>query len=258
MEKIAIVCCYNDKKVLDEMLINSLNKQTNVEIELVLYNNQFKSAAEAYNNAIKNTSAEYLAFIHQDMALLQDDFLFNTIESIKLNKDAIYGLCGSRRENNQNVVYSNVFHGIQNTNMGVEVDTIFPVDGLDEVFIAFHRQVTEQILFDEEQFDGWHAYAEDLSIQAKLKNLGVFVLPYNSQHKCGFEFRKYLLEYRNLPQVYFKYLKRLRRKYGKQVEWITCPCFCVRNKFFPFWKKYFYRKLKAKIFLKMRKISFSM
>ena len=65
----SIICVYNNKKILDEMLLRSLSTQTK-EFELILldnYQNKFKSATEALNFGGKLAKNDYLMFVHQDI-----------------------------------------------------------------------------------------------------------------------------------------------------------------------------------------------
>ena len=68
---ISIVCVFNDKKVLNEYLLESLKNQT-AHYELILIDNtknKFKSASEALNYGAKNANGNYLMFVHQDVYL---------------------------------------------------------------------------------------------------------------------------------------------------------------------------------------------
>ena len=68
---ISIICVFNDKKVLNECLLESLKNQT-ANYELILIDNtnrKFKSASEALNYGAKKAKGNYLMFVHQDMFL---------------------------------------------------------------------------------------------------------------------------------------------------------------------------------------------
>ena len=109
METVSVVCCYNNDIILNTMLEESVGRQTNVTVERLYYNGEFKSAAEAYNYAIDHSQSDYLVFVHQDIKFVEDDFLYQMVEIIKKNPDAIYGLCGATIINGSTVTFSNVY-----------------------------------------------------------------------------------------------------------------------------------------------------
>ena len=66
---ISIICVFNDKNILEENLINSLEYQ-NEEYELILLDNRtnkFSSAAEALNFGANQAKGDLFIFSHQDI-----------------------------------------------------------------------------------------------------------------------------------------------------------------------------------------------
>ena len=254
MESVCIVCCSNNEQIKNEMLLKSLQGQylqiTNEEakemqldicelsLELEIYEKGFSSAAAAYNYAIEHSSSDYFFFVHQDVAFLDSLFLLKAVNTINKHKNALFGLCGSKINGNL-YTYSNIWHGLWNNNIGTPIDDIVEVQGLDEVMVAFHKDVTKKIRFDEKTFDGWHLYVEDICLQAELLSIKVYVLPYKSQHKSFLEMPGYMKKYGILPKEYFTYLVRIRNKYKGKVDSIVCPCCCIRTDFIHFWRQIF-------------------
>ena len=253
MEKVAVVCCYNNKEILESMLECGLRNQKNVEIERLFYCNQFKSAAEAYNYALDNSDAEFFVFLHQDIKFLDEYLLKKTIQQLKLNSKGIYGLCGAIYKEGHTETCSNVYHGLQNKNIGKKIETVTKVDGLDEIFVAFHRSIVKLLKFDSKNFDGWHIYVEDLCLQAIQKDIDVFVLPYAAQHKNVLEMPHYMMVYNIYPKEYFMYLKRLRNKHYKKIHKIVCPCFTISTKGYHFFPRVIFAKCRADIKYYIRK-----
>ena len=228
MDTVAVICCYNDQAILDSMLEQGLAIQEGCEIQRVFLCNKFPSAARSYNYAISQCSADYLVFVHQDVRFLKPDFLANVVRAIKENPGCVYGLCGARLEEGKAVTYSNIYHGLLNKNVGRSIDAPVQVSGLDEVFVAFHRDITKQLAFDEERFDGWHIFLADLCMQARLKNIPIYVLPEPTQHKNTLEMPKYMMIYGLYPKEYYTYLKRICKKYKKTLPDLTVPCFSCK------------------------------
>lgn len=252
METVSVVCCYNNDNILNTMLEESVDRQNNVTVERLYYNGEFKSAAEAYNYAIDHSQSEYLVFVHQDIKFVEDDFLYQMVEIIKKNPDAIYGLCGATIINGSTVTFSNVYHGLQNKNIGKSINAVTGVQGLDEIFVAFHRDVTKKIQFDPETFDGWHIFVQDICMKAHQLNIPVYVMPLPAQHKNSLEMPRYMMIYNLYPSEYFKYLKRLRNKYCGTQSQIVCPCFTTSTKAIVFWPKVLIKEIKTKLHRWMR------
>lgn len=240
MDKVAVICCYNRQDIIDSMLDKSLKNQLNVEIERIYFRDSSDAACKCFNSAIKTTDAEYLVFVHQDIEFLTSDFLLRTVEYIKKEKRAIFGLCGARASGDKIEVVSNSIHGLWNKKIGdVHNEKLERVFGLDEIFAACHRDVFKEIRFDEEHFDGWHMYLADLCAQAYLKNIPVYVLPLEAQHKNALEMPKYMMIYNIYPDDYFRYLKLMYKKYKGKVPFICCPCVSFSTTPVRFWRTYY-------------------
>lgn len=256
MEKVSIICCYNRSDILEAMLEKGLENQKGVCIERLFYNNKFSSAAETYNYAYEQATAEYLVFVHQDIKFDQEDFLLRLVEYVKNNQQALFGLCGTRKDGDNYETVSNTFHGFWNRRVGNDLITeLVQVEGLDEILIACHRSVLTKIQFDNETFDGWHGFVADLCIQAKLCNINTYVMPLASQHKNALEMPKYIMAYKILPREYFIYLRRLRNKYKGKLDMIATPCATIKTSFLGFWMKFTHMKVKAYLRLFLRKMS---
>jgi len=74
---IAIVCVYNDERVLADFLLDSLSRQT-VHYELITIDNtenQFTSAAQALNFGGRKAHGKYIMFVHQDIRLCSIEWM---------------------------------------------------------------------------------------------------------------------------------------------------------------------------------------
>lgn len=241
MPDITIICCYNNERVFNAMLAESLHKQHDVTVETIFMRGEFNSAAASFNHAISKAHSDYLVFIHQDIVLTRPDFLKNLIVEINQEKTALYGLCGTEYNETEkrSFTFSNVFHGLWNRNVGTPITKKKRVSGLDEIFVAFHKDITRQIQFDAMTLNGWHLYVEDICLSAELLGIPVYVLPLPTQHKGLLEMPGYLSKYGILPKEYFKQLRKLRGKYKRRVKRIVCPCITIDTSPVLFWKEYF-------------------
>lgn len=241
MPDVSIICCYNSERILDSMLVNSIREQIGVAVETIFLKGEFNSAAASFNHAITKAQSDHLVFIHQDLMLTQPDFLRHLIEEIDKEKNALYGLCGTiyNETETRSYTFSNVFHGLWNRNVGMPISRKTRVSGLDEIFVAFHKDLTRQIQFDAVNLNGWHLYIEDLCLSAELQGIPVFVLPLSSQHKGVLEMPSYMGKYGILPKEFFLQLRQLRQKYKTRVNRISCPCVTISTSPLLFWWDYY-------------------
>lgn len=99
----SIICVYNDKSILDNNLIVTLNKQ-NERFELILIDNrygQYKTLTKALNIGGIQAKGDYLMFVHQDVMLKNKTWL-KRAETFMNNLDNIgaAGVAGIDKEDN--------------------------------------------------------------------------------------------------------------------------------------------------------------
>lgn len=107
---LALVCCYNNEKQLNELLLDSYNKQ-NVECEKILIDNsdnKFSSAAKALNYGASISKSNYYIFLHQDIKFLDSNVLKNFYEELKECK-GILGVAGVKEDEKK--VFTSIVHG---------------------------------------------------------------------------------------------------------------------------------------------------
>lgn len=225
---ITVLCCYNNGKCLNDMLVPSIKKQTQ-QSQLIFINNEKKnygSAAQAYNCEVGNAEGDILVFCHQDIAFDQPDFLENVENIFKEHPNIILGLAGIKSDG---MVYSNLkYLGNKEfiTQKRVE-SAIEKVESLDECFIAIKKEHFMKILFNEDLCDNWHLYAVELCYNAKNSELRLnsFVSSIAAYHK---------MQGGNGLEVDRKYLKTLDKicvYYAKKEKKIYAPCYVVSTKF---------------------------
>lgn len=181
---ISVVTVYNNKEILDEYLIKSLNNQSG-DYDLILVNNttgRFKSAAEALNYGARKASGTFIVFVHQDVSF-DSEFLFELEETIQgINNLGIAGLAGVS-ESTPGVI-SNIKQGESSETVGKNrIETATKVQTLDECLMVIPKSVFEILEFDEETCDDWHLYGVDYSLSIKSHGYDSYVLPLSIHHR---------------------------------------------------------------------------
>lgn len=227
---ISIICPTNDKKVLNEMLIPSINKQKYKNYELIIIDAKekgFKSAAETLNYGASLAKGDLLVFCHQDIELINDDFFENLIEySNKYN----FGIAGVAGKSNDNKVYSSVIQGVNRVQAGIKNEEVFEVETLDEcLFIIKKENFTK---FDENN-KTWHLYAVDYSLNCLMLKKKVLLFPLKLYHLSpGY----------SLNASFYDELLQLGKKY-KKLKIINTTMITIKNNTF-FKLKVRYKKYK--------------
>lgn len=245
VKMITLLCCYNDKDCLNNMLIPSINKQ-NRKIETIFIDNtkgKYKSAAEAYNREFEKAKGDILLFSHQDIIFEKEDFI-EQIEKIFSEKtNSMIGLAGIKKDGK---VYSNLKYYRSKEYITKEriIDNVEEVESIDECFFAIKREHFDKLYFDEKICDNWHLYAVELCYRGRYEqNLNIGVVDVPAYHKMesgtGLE----------VDEMFLRTLSRICEKYKKKEKLIYAPCYVVQTKGI---KKY-YKIIKTKLKLKLRK-----
>lgn len=233
---ISIVCCYNDKIVLDEYLLSSLRDQES-DFELILLdntNNKYSSAAAALNEGVDKASGKYLMIVHQDIKISDSRFLNKLIDYIDgYDSDTIFGLAGIKESGK---IYSNIKHG-ENSEYVSENRIIEPeeVQTVDEMLIAGNTSLFKTMKFDEKTCDNWHLYGVDLCLSVKLKGGAIYTLPLEVYHKSA----------GILSKGYYTTARNLSKKYRKNYEVIYTTCINFNTSPIRFNLRLFFIKLKT-------------
>jgi len=217
---VSVICIYNNEKVLNEVLLKSLDGQT-VKPELLLIDNRnnkkYKSAAEALNNEAENAHGDILVFIHQDMWIHDRDWIENVEKYVNTISDlgiaGVHGMDAEGETWEERVKYS---IKISNTDDFNSVPaTIVPekVQTLDECVLIVLRRVFDIQKFDAQTFDGWDCYGSDYCLAVAEIGLKAYVLPGLTSH-CNLRANYPIHQFKGL----LKYQKKLYRKYHAQYD----------------------------------------
>jgi len=220
--KVSVICCYNDKKVLTNMLEYSLNNQ-DIEIERIFIDNtrnQYSSSAAALNAGANNSSGDILIFVHQDIALNNNETISRVIDYLKERHPCILGFAGKGADN---FLYSNMKQGSDNDYAGEkQIASTKQVQTLDESFVAIEKTLFMKYLFDEQTCNNWHLYVVDLCLTFGENNIPSYVVPCDAYH----------LSKGNIGTAFYKSLIPVVRKHHAYYSIIYATCATIKTSFF--------------------------
>lgn len=211
---LAIICCYNNEKQLNELLLESYNEQ-NVECEKILIdnsNNSFSSAAKALNYGASISKSNYYIFLHQDIKFLDSNSLKNIYEELK-KCEGILGVAGVKE--NEKKVFTSIIHGKNKEIAGKgKIDKKEEVLTVDECLFGMSKTIYEKIKFDEQTCDNWHFYAVDLCLSASEQNIKSYIVPASIWHAS--------IGCKN--KSFYNSLQKMKEKYKGKRQYIKSCC----------------------------------
>ena len=184
---IAIVCVYNDQRVLADFLLDSLSRQT-APYELITIDNtknEFSSAAQALNYGGRKARGKYIMFVHQDIRLCSTEWLHDAERMLdSLPNLGVAGIAG-RREGGR--ILTNLTNGNPPSAAGTQTIGAEPitVQTLDECLTIVPRDIFNVLQFDEITCDGWHLYSVEYCVSSTLLGFALYVLPFHTYHLSG-------------------------------------------------------------------------
>lgn len=215
---ISVVCVYNDRKILNDFLLNGLKKQTAKYEQIFLDNTQgqYKSAAEALNYGGKKAKEKYIMFIHQDVDLCSSKWLEDTEDMlISLSNLGIVGVAGVKDKKG---VITNIKHGTPPILAGdIQMEKPIKVQTLDECLVIIPKSVFHTLQFDEMVCDNWHLYVVDYCLSVNTLGLDVYFLPSYVYHQSMGINGNYSKGYRST-------LKKLLKKHKNHFSQIYSTC----------------------------------
>lgn len=206
-KKICFVICYNNQNYLSECLlyIRNLNIPDGYTID-ILQIEDASSIAEGYQAAMDATDARYIVYLHQDVFILEKDFIKKTIKIFESDADiGMIGMVGTKKIPESGVMWENKERVglLRSCNLNT-VDDSFDrqmeqpyteVEAVDGLLIMTNRH---NVNWRTDIFDGWDFYDISQSFEYR-KNGYKVIVPYQEKpwvlHDCGFlnmrEYDKY-------------------------------------------------------------------
>lgn len=181
----SIITIVNKEKIYKGFLKN-LKEQEGVQYELIKINNdhnQFSSAREAYNDAMKKAHGDYFIFLHPDMRFLDKFALKDALEQIvQIDDLGVAGVSGCPFElhHHKSTILTTILQGDPYYHFGKSIDKVTEVQTVDECFFVMTRDFCENHPFTDVK--GWHMYAVEQCLIALLNNKKNYVIPARMWH----------------------------------------------------------------------------
>jgi hypothetical protein len=171
---ISLVCVYNDAAKLASRLQAGLARQT-VPHQLICVDNRdgrFPGAAAALNWGARHAVGEWVAFVHQDVQFLCDDWLQRAQEFLsELPPGGWHGVVGrTHRGRWRGLLRDRAMVFGEPFSQPLEMQT------LDELLLIRRNQPGGRAFFDE-GVPGWHAYGVEACCSALRQGERNFILP---------------------------------------------------------------------------------
>ncbi|MBU5477778.1 glycosyltransferase family protein [Eubacterium sp. MSJ-13] len=215
--KVCFVICYNDENYLSECLlyIRNLNIPDGYTIEVIQIKDA-ESMAAGYQAAMEDTDAKYMVYLHQDVFILEKDFIEKTIQIFKSDDNiGMIGMVGTKKLPDSAVMWETKMRvgllractlGSADDNFDLPMENPYTeVEAVDGLLIMTNRH---DVSWRMDIFDGWDFYDVSQSEEYRKKGYKV-VVPYQEKpwtlHDCDF------LNMAN----YDKYRKKFLREYRK-------------------------------------------
>lgn len=224
---LSVLCVYNNKDVLNSMLITSLSNQS-TKYELLCADNtdkKYSSASEALNDLVRASTGNHAVIVHQDVAF-SDPLFLERLES-DLNSLGAYGVAGVAGVGpDSGGIRSVITQGSDRTKVGLIIDRPTEVQTIDEVMFCIRKSLLNQELFDTELCDNWHLYSVEYCLRAASLGLRNYVLPYSVYHlSTGVTNAGYFV---SLKKVLSKYRKQCKCVFTTMGDWSTyCPTYTI-------------------------------
>lgn len=194
--KICFIYCVNDKKLYEESVryVQHLHIPEGYSTEIISIEDA-PSMCSGYNRAMAQTDAKYKVFLHQDVFIINRNFIKEVIDLFKENeKLGLLGVVGSKT-----IPYSGVWWESEQKTGKVFDSHTGKMDLLqfDNIFNSYELvraidgliMITQyDIPWREDLFDGWHYYDLSQCQEFILSNLEVGVIKQDLPwciHDCG-------------------------------------------------------------------------
>jgi hypothetical protein len=220
---ISIIICSRAKEI-SASLANNIQNTIGCEYELILVDNSENrhSIFSAYNIGVERSKFPYFCFVHDDVEFVTKDWGNKIINHLNKPNTGFIGIAGGQAAlrvplgwTSFNPFYNVIHTYLNKDNKTQEQKESFPLNHqqstsvvlLDGVFLCSKKELFTQIQFDE-NFEGFHGYDLDISIQsinAGYKNFVVYDVDIKHFSKGNFD-TKYIY---GLLKIHEKWAEQL-------------------------------------------------
>ena len=214
---ITIICASNNKEVLNNCLVKSLENQTYQDYELIIVDTnkkKFKGAVSAINYGIGKASSDYVMIVHHDVIFEKQDELQKIVTQIEKIKDlGIVGVAGMTKTKGEFV--GNITNGENKEKISkVELNEPTKVETIDEVLFILNKKNLEKYPLNDKN-ETWHLYAVEYCLEMHKNNKNVMVIPSELYH---------LSAGASMNSEYYKQLRKICAKYKNNYKTINTTC----------------------------------
>lgn len=182
-QKVCFVVCANNDTLLDECLfyLSKLVFPTGIETELLVIR-EASSMLDGYREAIEATDAYYKVFLHQDVFVLNQNFVEDVLNIFQSNSEiGLIGMVGTRQLPESGVMWDEKRIGkifmtgdptdYDSYHYDIRKDGVSEVMAVDGLLIAIAGDCNLRI----DLFDGWDFYDVSMSLEMKRNGKKVVV-----------------------------------------------------------------------------------
>ena len=217
---IAFITCVNNEELYKEarIYLEALKLPEGMKAEYISVRGA-SSMCQGYNQGAAQTQAKYKVYVHQDVLIVNQNFVLDLLKIFQDSSVGALGVIGARRLPASGIwwdamrSYGRVLHACEPECI-VETACMEPpepwleVEAVDGLMIATQVDVPWQ----EQPFDGWHFY--DISMCKDLQRQGCkVVVPHQQRCWCI-----HCPKEKPLDPAYKIYQKRFLAEYGGELE----------------------------------------
>lgn len=180
-KKFCFILCVNNQRYLDEALfyINRLNIPDGYAIDCISVIDA-ASMTSGYNEAMKASDAKYKIYMHQDVLIVDPDFLFKLLNIFSNREIGMAGIVGPTQMPPNGIMWegmetgglysSNIYFTVTNSPAPTKLGYTC-VDAVDGMLIATQYDFP----WREDLFDGWDFYDASQSYEFRKKGYKIAV-----------------------------------------------------------------------------------
>lgn len=180
-KKIAFIMCVNNERSYSEALhyINNLIIPNGYEAECIAVT-EAASMASGYNEAMRSSKAKYKVYLHQDVMIVEPNFVNRLLEIFNEPDIGMIGMVGTEKMppdavmwNSKRIggIYSCGCYCSEVANFGAIQEKVNDVEAVDGLLIATQYDIP----WRDDIFDGWDFYDASQSYEFRRKGYRVVV-----------------------------------------------------------------------------------
>ena len=190
METLAFITAVNNSEMYSRCLERLAKLRIPSDIQAVfvpIYN--ASSMTNAYNKVVF-MKGKYKVYLHQDLLIMDDDFVYNMIDTFKRHEDVgILGVVGCEHMSANGIWWEGIIKGrFIDSHTGTlqeyvysRTDDIDYVDALDGCILCTQYDIP----WRNDLFKGWHFYDISQCYEFKKEGYKVGVMDFTVRHLCG-------------------------------------------------------------------------